>query len=151
MFSRNITVPSRKPFSLFHCNKPAFPFLTVSSKSFHFLPRVSSNTHCVLRPSKYKILRATPKSSSLPKPLPHYKHEKNLFAFYTGTESSLNWNVITSNRLLRFYTLLKSICIPQMVILDQQFSYKGSAFRGGQTEASLNVGASQVKLLYVCL
>lgn len=154
MFSRNITVPSKKPFSLFHYNKPTFPFLTVSStsKSFHFLPKVSSNTHCVLRPSKYKILKATPKISSLSNPLPHYKHEKkNLFAFYTGTESSLNWNVITSNRLLCFYTVLKGICIPQMVILDQQFSFKGSAFRGGQTKASLNFGASQVKLLYICL
>lgn len=40
--------------------------------------------------TKYKILRATPKSSSLSKPLPRYKHEKHLFAFYAGMKSSLN-------------------------------------------------------------
>lgn len=40
--------------------------------------------------------------------------------------------------------LLKSICIPHIIILDQQFSYRESALGA---DKSLNIGAGQVSLL----
>lgn len=126
MFSRNQTSIKKtflkKTLLLIHYNKPYFPFQSFQQWRTFILSSRSDQYMLHTKTEQPQNTKSKPQIHS-PNPYPATSMERNVLAFSAGVESSLNRNVITSNRLLHFCILLKSICIPCSVTRDQQFPY----------------------------
>lgn len=122
MFSRNQTsikkTVLKKTLLLIHYNKPNFPFQSFQQWRTFIL---SSRSDQYMLHAKTKYQEQTPNPPS--KPLPCYKHGKKCLGIFCWCWKLFEPNVITSNRLLHFCSLLKSICIPCSITRDQQFPY----------------------------